>query len=496
MRLSLASLASAGAVVVVCLAGLVSLRDVSRLSQSSAQQQLELLDDTTAFEALLAQRGLFDEYLHSRQPGWLRELSVRRASFQRWLRRASAGVTDAPSQKLLGLVAAEYARFDAQRDRALRLLGSHRDAQARAAIGSEQAGVDRLLMLFQRLRVRAREQASVDLLRAEAATMRLSRLLVGTSLLGVVASLAVGFLWARRFARPIAELQLGVASAAQRIKIQISPGGDLEGMADQVAAMVQRLEELDASLAEQRRRTIQTEKLSAIGEVTAKLAHEILNPLAGMKAAVQLLARSGRPQSAEAVSATASALSQEIQRVESLLRRLMDYARPLAPRVVVYPVGKLLDAGLDAAASELRGRGAEVTRQEEPGLPPVEVDPLLMTQALSNLIRNAAQAGGEGGLVELRAFRVGALGPAGRANRRSTGVDREQLCIEVGDRGPGISAEALPRLFRPFFTTKTAGHGLGLAVSQNIALEHGGEITARNREGGGASFALCIPLVR
>src|SRR4029078_6364169 len=149
-----------------------------------------------------------------------------------------------------------------------------------------------------------------------------------------LASLLAGFLWARRITRPIYELQVQVQSASERTRIQIAPGrAGIEALGDQVGALVEKLEETDAALAEHRRRLMQSEKLSAVGELAAKLAHEVLNPLAGMKAAVHLLARQGAaaPGGTELLS-TAEALNREISRVEGLVRRLVNYARPLAPR--------------------------------------------------------------------------------------------------------------------------------------------------------------------
>jgi signal transduction histidine kinase len=119
----------------------------------------------------------------------------------------------------------------------------------------------------------------------------------------------------------------------------------------------------------------------------------------------------------------------------------------------------------------------------EPGLPPLEVDTLLVTQALSNLICNAAQATPPQGTVGVEVRRVVEHGS-------------DQVIFEVSDEGTGISEENMPRLFRPFFTTKPQGHGLGLAVSQHIVLEHGGRITARNLAGSGAVFQVSIPVVR
>jgi signal transduction histidine kinase len=253
-----------------------------------------------------------------------------------------------------------------------------------------------------------------------------------------------------------------------------------------VGALVERLEQTDADLAEHRRRLIQSEKLSAVGEIAASLAHEVLNPLAGMKAAVQLLARTESGASHERVVATAEALNREISRVEALVRRLVNYARPLAPRIHVASVSTLLNSATEATSSLLSRNGVRVQRTEESLLPPLEVDPLLITQVLCNLLANAAQAAPAGGAIDVTVTRMLSLG-------------KEAVCVRIGDNGPGISEAVLPKLFRPFFTTKPDGHGLGLAVSQNIALEHGGRITARNRplaEGGGAVFELSLPIVR
>jgi signal transduction histidine kinase len=324
---------------------------------------------------------------------------------------------------------------------------------------------------------------------AEGSVRRLSRLLVVTSVAGALASLIVGFLWARKITKPIYELEVKIESAAERTRIKVEPGRQgLEALGDQVTAMVEKLEQTDADLAEHRRRLIQSEKLSAVGELAAKLAHEVLNPLAGIKAAVQLLARhdSGSVESSPAMK-VADAVSREITRVDGLLRRVMNFARPLAPRVQVVTLGSLLDAAVEATGPVLAKRNAAVERREEPGLPPLEADPLLLTQAFANLLANAADSMGPGG------------GPITVEAGRTVCLGRDQIVVRVKDHGSGISSEVLPELFKPFFTTKSEGHGLGLAVTQNIVLEHGGRIAGSNRpdsEGPGAVFEVTLPVLR
>ena len=240
----------------------------------------------------------------------------------------------------------------------------------------------------------ARQDAERALAETERSVGRLAHVLVGTSIAGAIASLVVGFLWARRITRPIYELEVQVQSSTERTRIQVAPGrAGLEALGDQVTALVEKLEETDAALAEHRRRLMQSEKLSAVGELAAKLAHEVLNPLAGMKAAVQLLARQGAAGAAAATcSTTAEALNREITRVEGLVRRLVNFSRPLAPRVEVAAWARCSTRRMEAASRFSSGMRSAVERPRRRICEPVEVDPLLFTQVLVNLLVNAAEA--------------------------------------------------------------------------------------------------------
>ena len=488
-RLALASLGTALAIGVVCAVGLSSLEHTAEVTRVVVTQQLALIDDTAAMSAFQYQKGFVAEYLLTDNPTWLTELQTSKSAFESWLARAHTKMGDARSSVLLDEIEKEYAAYDQARKTAIALHDSGQRQQATVTLETNHARSQRLRDLFHEFGRMARLNAERTLAQTETNVARLGLLLVGTSIGGALASLLAGFLWARRITRPIYELEVQVQSATERTSIHVAPGrAGVEALGDQVRALVERLEETDAELVEHRRRLMQSEKLSAVGELAAKLAHEVLNPLAGMKAAVQLLARQGGADARGVeVLETAEALNKEITRVEGLVRRLVNYARPLAPCVEVATVKALLDAALDAAQPVLNRYAVRVERDEDAQLEPVEVDPLLFTQALVNLIVNAAEAmAPAGGRVELTARRTHVLG-------------RDQVSIRVADGGPGIPETRLKELFKPFFTTKTEGHGLGLAVSQNILLEHGGRIVAENRpshEGTGAAFEVQLPIIR
>jgi signal transduction histidine kinase len=487
VRLAFASFGTALAVGVVCAVGLFSLGNASAVARVAVTRQLALIDDAAAMSAFLYQKGFVAEYLLTGNRTWLAELESNRPAFESWLARMHGKVGGAGSERLLDQIQTEYVSYDRERREAVALYDAGHPAEAKAALLQNHAQAQRLRDLFAEFGRVARADAEATLSGAERSVRRLAGVLVGTSIAGAVASLLVGFLWARRITKPIYELEVQVESAAERTRIHLGPGrAGLETLGDQVSAIIEKLEETDAALFDHRRRLVQSEKLSAVGELAAKLAHEVLNPLAGMKAAVQLLVRQGAsgPGGAPVVE-TARALDREISRVEGLVRRLMSYARPLAPRVELSTVGSLVDAAIEASGPALVRLGARVERREEPDLPPLEVDPQLITQALVNLIVNAAEATAPGGgAIELEAARAPSHG-------------RDEVAIRVRDRGAGISPERARELFKPFFTTKPDGHGLGLAISQNILLEHGGRIVAANRtDCAGAAFELQIPVVR
>jgi signal transduction histidine kinase len=450
VRLALASLGTVLAVSVVCAVGLTSLEHASADGNAAVTRQLALIDDTAAMSAFQYQKGLVAEYLLTGDPTRLAELESSRPAFEDWLARTHERVGGAASARLLGELQREYRDYDAARRRAVALYQQGRLEEAKAELRSNDARTRRLWSLFRDFGGLARADAERSLAEAKRQVGRLGGILVGTSIAGAIASLLAGFLLARK--------------------------------------IFERLEETDAALAEHRRRLAQSEKLSAIGELAAKLAHEVLNPLAGMKAAVQLLARQAAPApGGSATLETCEALNREITRVEGLLRRLMSFARPLSPRVEVVSIGALIDSALDATAPVLRDLKVEVARRCDPELPPIEVDPTLMTQVLVNLLTNAAQAMAPAG------------GPVEVSARRAVVLGRDEVAIQVSDRGPGIAADVMSDLFKPFFTTKREGHGLGLAVSQNIVVEHGGKIVGANRrreDGAGAVFEVQLPLVR
>jgi len=216
------------------------------------------------------------------------------------------------------------------------------------------------------------------------------------------------------------------------------------------------------------------ERIFALGQMAAGLAHELRNPMASVLGAAGILRRNTclEPKYTECLEI----ITKESQRLNRLLTDFLDFARPRSPRYQTIEVESLIDLAIRVAGHG-PGRDAITLRKEiASDLPPVEADPELLEQMLLNLIINAIQsmpAGGE--VVVSAALRDG------------------KILIRVRDQGCGISPENRDKIFDPFFTTKDGGTGLGLSVTHQIVEQHGGILTAAANTDLGMTFSALLP---
>jgi signal transduction histidine kinase len=222
---------------------------------------------------------------------------------------------------------------------------------------------------------------------------------------------------------------------------------------------------------------LQRERLAALGQLAATLAHEVRNPLGVMFNSLGTL---GKMLPADGDAATLLAImSEEAVRLERLVRELLDFARPLAPSLEPESLRTVVEGAVDAASREVGTAAAALTAEISADLPPVRLDASMIRRAIVNLVVNGVQAAGPSGRVRVCACLER------RAGRRFARID-------VIDSGPGISRELASRIFEPFFTTKATGTGLGLAVVKSIVDSHGGEITVDSRVGA-TTVSLFVP---
>jgi two-component system, NtrC family, sensor histidine kinase AtoS len=222
-------------------------------------------------------------------------------------------------------------------------------------------------------------------------------------------------------------------------------------------------------------------QMALVGQMSAGLAHEIKNPLAGIKVSLDVLSDELEllPEDRELFAR----IINEINRMEKLLKSLLNYARPPQPQFDLVDMNRLLDNSLKHVEVAARSHGdlvVHLAREFSAQLPQVEADSSQMQQVFLNILLNAVDALETEGTISI-----------------ATRMDEEdRIRIAITDSGTGMSEEALDKIFNPFFTTKTKGTGLGLAICKRLVEQHCGQIFVESKVGCGTSFVITLPQVQ
>jgi signal transduction histidine kinase len=244
--------------------------------------------------------------------------------------------------------------------------------------------------------------------------------------------------------------------------------------AAKLQATAAELAQVNASLKNAEADVRRADRLAALGQLTAGLAHELRNPLATMRSSADLLKRTVTNDN-EIAKEMAGNIAEEVDRTGALITRFLDFARPRSLQMETDDVHTMLDRAIDRFQKS--GPTVSVFKNYSPDVPPLRFDGAMMEQVILNLLANAAQASPVGGVVTVK-------------TQRAEG----SVWISVIDRGAGIDPKNLESIFNPFFTTKAEGVGLGLAVVSKIVEEHGGEIRVESALGEGSVFLIRLPM--
>ena len=325
-----------------------------------------------------------------------------------------------------------------------------------------------------------KEQMETTAQQSRSVSQQASWAMLVLGLAGPIGGLIAGYGVARGFSKSVYALSVRVQDMGRRLDhdmpaVQVAANDDLQTLDRQMQTLAQRVEQVVERVQQHQRDLLRADQLAALGQLGASVAHEVRNPLTGIKMLVEAALRPRNPTPLNAEDLRV--IHREVARLEQTVQGFLDFARLPAPR----PGRCDLREAVAQARDLIRGR-AEQQRVEVvvrvPDRPVVGyVDQGQFGTVLVNLFLNALDAMPQGGRLEVE------LGTAPNGGAR----------LAIRDTGAGIPPEIAGRLFTPFATTKPTGTGLGLSLSSRILKEHGGDIAAENRTEGGASFVVTLP---
>ena len=251
---------------------------------------------------------------------------------------------------------------------------------------------------------------------------------------------------------------------------------ELRRRSTQYRQTAERLVEANVHVRQAEEAVRRSDRLAALGQLSAGLAHELRNPLATIRTSAEMLTQNLGAEN-EVAREVAGFIASEVDRANSLVTRFLQFARPLQVKLEKADLAQTLDRAV--ALVEREAPGIAIYKNYQPDIPPFAFDAELLERVFYNLLLNAAQATAPGGAVTLKT--------------RAAGGTAE---IAVIDRGTGIDPKQLDSIFNPFFTTKPEGVGLGLAIVAKIVDEHGGKIAVESEPGKGSIFCVLLPMER
>ena len=244
-----------------------------------------------------------------------------------------------------------------------------------------------------------------------------------------------------------------------------------------------------AGVRDLKERMRRSDRLATLGTIAAGIAHEVKNPLVGIRGAAQLMKSELRSSPGQGLTEYLDVILKEADRLNNVLEGILDFTR-LKPREIrAYNIHSILDRVLLLNEENARQRGVVLSRLYDPSLPDIRGNEDQLVQVFLNIIKNAMEAMPTGGKLTVVTRMSDQF-----TTVQSDGRKHQLMVVKITDTGPGISQDHLQNIFTPFFTTKDRGVGLGLALSYQIIQEHLGTIRVESRENEGTTFSVYLPL--
>lgn len=459
----------------------------NRMQQNSARILNENVTSLKAAEeleiALLDMKGITANYLLDGEARWLEVFAEKKNSFLYWLNNARNVINISEEKTALDEIETKFAEY---LEIQAKIVGLHQAGNSKAAydlLTNEMRA--KFYLIFNHseelLTLNEKMMANTSTLIKQENQM-VKRILYSIGALGTILGLALALFFARSITHPIYELVLkvkGVINQEVYEKVNIGEDSELEGLSHHVRKLIDKVQEINENLGHSHKMLLRSEKLAALGQMSAGLAHEIRNPLTAIK--MLIFSISKQIHKNNQIKNDFAIITKEIERLEAFLQNFLDFARPPEPNLRPIDIDSIIKDTINLLSPQTRMNKIKVHEALNAHQTTTYGDKELLQQVFVNVSLNAIQSMEHGGVLEYTSMITN---------------EHDQLIarITIRDTGKGIPDELLDKIFDPFITTKAQGTGLGLSIAHQIIHQQGGWIDALNNPDQGSSFIIYLPI--
>jgi len=425
--------------------------------------------------ALVRQKGLTTYYFLDGNPDWLSQLKQLNESFHTWLKKARNSAQTDKDRSILNEIESEYLHYVFARDQVIQLYqagkreaGAQRHWEVRKQFFAIQALCDQYRAINKQEINDARVKS-----RAQTRMLKIMTLAALPSVL--VLGILLAYILLNQILKPIKILSMETGG----MEMDRPLPREMTALRQRVHNLMENVDQTQSELQQSREHLLQTEKLAMVGKLAAGVAHTIRNPLTSVNMRLFSLERSLKLSQTQ--QEDFEVIAEEVRHIDTIVQNFLEFARPPKLKIQSISPSEVVDMALQLLRHRLESYGVQVEVDRQHRLPMVEADPEQLKEVLINLLVNACEAMGEGGLIVIRE-EEGVAEPLGPV-----------VVIRVKDNGPGIPKSVRDKVFQPFFSTKEEGTGLGLSIAYRIVEEHGGWLSLKSKEGEGTTFTITLP---
>jgi signal transduction histidine kinase len=428
--------------------------------------------------ALTMQKGYATYFFQNGNKKWLKDLDHFQKIFEENLGKAREQGHSKEAWRTLSKIETLYSQYKGERAQVIQLYQAGTPGKREAGIQLQSRIRPRFLSLIA-LCEQFKEIHRKQMAQAQKKAQMATRYINAGALIAIQVSALLFFLLAYILFRHI----LG---PIRQLTWETGPKGDpallsdeVEVLSDRVHSLIDDVDQTQNQLARSQEHLVQSEKWALTGKLAAGVAHSIRNPLTSVK--IRLFSLERALGLTPALKEDLGVISEEIHHIESIVRNFLEFSRPpkltmqkISPSDVVDTALRLLQPRMDSERVQL-----ELVREKRLG--EIWADPDQLKEVLVNLLINASEVLGEGGLIGIT------------EKEEESGAGGHKAIISISDNGPGIPEAIQENIFQPFFSTKEEGTGLGLSIASRIVEKHGGSLTLISQEGSGATFVITLP---